>query len=154
MADLYENKNSMFAKINIQPKRNATNFVQARQILGGILNKPLKNKQSGMVATLSRRSLDKMLSGKAVAKSTDSSKHIKAVVNIDGLFENAVLGWVEKDKNNADNVLGVHRLFAPLLIDGKAYLTKLTVKELLGGDGNRIYSVETVDIEKSSVPNW
>ena len=139
----------------IKPRRTATNFIQARQMIADMLGKPLTNQHAGMVATLSRRSLDKILSGKAVAKSVDSKKHIMAAVNIDMLFENAVLGWVEQDKNNAHNVLGVHRLFAPLLIDNKAYLTKLTVKELMGSDGNRIYSVETLDIEheKSSVPN-
>lgn len=139
----------------IKPKRTATNFIQARQMITDMLGKPPTNKHTGMVATLSRRLLDKILSGKAVAKSVDSKKHIMAAVNIDMLFKNAVLGWVEQDKSNAHNVLGVHRLFAPLLIDNKAYLTKLTIKELVGSDGNRIYSVETLDIEheKSSVPN-
>lgn len=145
---LNEDPNSDFA--NAIPKRTATSYDEARSIVSELLGEPLVNKETGMVATISRRSLDKLLSGKAVDKSTNLKDHLTAVANIDQLFENAIQGWVEADKNNDPNIAGVHRLFAPLSIDGQIRLAKLTVKAMSFNQGNRVYSVETIEVENKN----
>ncbi|WP_424408514.1 LPD38 domain-containing protein [Pasteurella sp. PK-2025] len=143
-----ENPTAEFAEA--VPKRQAKSYDEARAIVSDLLGEPLINKETGMVATISRRSLDKLLSGKAVDKSTNLQDHLTAVANIDQLFENAIQGWVEPDKNNDPNIAGVHRLFAPLNIDGQIRLAKLTVKAMSFDQGNRIYSVETIEVENKN----
>ncbi|MBF0785793.1 hypothetical protein E4T80_10005 [Muribacter muris] len=150
---LNENPDSEFA--NAVPKRMASSFDEARAAVTELLGEPLVNKETGMIATISKRSLDKLVSGKASHKSSSTHDHLMAVANIDQLFENAIDGWIEPAKS-VDNtsIAGVHKMFAPLNIDGVIKLAKLTVKEFKDNSGNRIYSVETIEIgdQKSSVP--
>ena len=47
----------------------ANSFMEARQILEGIVDKPLTSK-SGLAATLSKKSIKEILSGEAVGKSS------------------------------------------------------------------------------------
>ncbi len=151
--ELNENDNSEFAKA--VPKRQANSFDQVKTLAKSFLNKPLHNNETGIEAIISRANLDKMLSGKAHAKSTSLHDHLLAVANVDMLFENAIHGWTEPyNKNSSDDVVGVHKMFAPLNIDGNVKLVKLTVKELKPEQGNRVYSVETIEIgnEKAPVP--
>ena len=145
---LNEDPNSSFA--NAIPKRTATSFDEARSIVSELLGEPLVNKETGMVATVSKRSLEKLLSGKAAHKSSNLKDHLTAVANIDQLFENAILGWTEQHKNADPNISGVHKLFAPLNIDGQVKLAKLTVKEMAFNQGNRMYSVETIEVENEN----
>lgn len=150
---LNEDPNSEFAKA--VPKRQANSFDQVKTLAKSFLNKPLHNNETGIEAIISRANLDKMLSGKAHAKSTSLHDHLLAVANVDMLFENAIHGWTEPyNKNSSDDVVGVHKMFAPLNIDGNVKLVKLTVKELKPEQGNRVYSVETIEIgnEKAPVP--
>lgn len=150
---LNEEPSSEFAKA--VPKRQANSFDQVKTLAKSFLNKPLHNNETGIEAIISRANLDKMLSGKAHAKSTSLHDHLLAVANVDMLFENAIHGWTEPyNKNSSDDVVGVHKMFAPLNIDGNVKLVKLTVKELKPEQGNRVYSVETIEIgnEKAPVP--
>ncbi|QLB20058.1 hypothetical protein A6B43_08680 [Vespertiliibacter pulmonis] len=132
------------------PRRTANSFDEVRNIVSELLGEPLVNQKTGMIATLSKRSLDKLLSGKATGKSTNVHDHLMAVANIDQLFENAVQGWVEPHKNNDPNIAGVHRMFAPLNIDGEVKLAKLTIKAMNFDQGNKIYSVETIEVENEN----
>lgn len=142
---LREDPSSEFAKA--VPKRQANSYDEARSIVTELLGEPLTNRETGMIATISKRSMDKLVSGKAVDKSSNLHDHLTAVANIDQLFENATLGWIEDHKNNDPNIVGVHRLFAPLNVDGVMRLVKLTIKEMAFNQGNRIYSVETIEVE-------
>lgn len=66
---LREDPNSEFAK-QAEPKRRASSFDEARAIVSEFLGEPLVNKATGMVATVSKRSLEKMVSGKAAKQSS------------------------------------------------------------------------------------
>ena len=140
---------------NAKPKRMANSFAQVKDLAKSFLNKTLHNDETGIEAVISRANLEKMLSGKAHTKSTNLHDHLLAVVNADSLFKNATYGWTESyNKNDSPDVVGIHKMFAPLNIDGSVKLVKLTVKELKPSQGNRVYSVETIEIgnEKAPVP--
>lgn len=138
---------------NAVPKRTASSYDEARAIVSELLGEPLTNKATGMVATISKRSLEKMVSGKASKQSSSVQDHLTAVANIDQLFENAVLGWTEPHKTDDPNIANVQRLFAPLLIDNEMKLAKVTIKAMNFGQGNRIYTVETIEIENGTLGN-
>ncbi|GER16668.1 PLxRFG domain-containing protein [Variovorax boronicumulans] len=139
-----------------QDLRPASNFLQARVAASQFQGKPLTNAATGMVATMTRNSLDKMLSRKAVDKSSSAADQALAVANIDTLFRDAIVGWSKPDNSGDVNVKAIHRLFAPLQTPDGVRLVKLTVKELARADqGNRIYTVESVDLnEKSPAAQW
>lgn len=139
----------------VQMERTALNFDEVKANAKNFTGKNLTNFHSGITAIISNNSLSKMLSGKAYNKSVDLKTHLIAVSNADKLFENAVFGWQHEHKGadqNAD-IGAVHRAIAPLKVNNEIYLAKLTVKEF-AYDGNRVYSVEAVEInhEKSPIP--
>lgn len=140
---------------NATPKRTANSFEEARAAVTELLGEPLVNRESGMIATISKRSLDKLVSGKAADKSSSREDHLIAVANIDQLFENAIEGWAEPAKSEENTALkSVHKMFAPININGEMKLAKLTVKEFNDNSGNRIYSVETLEVgnKNSTMP--
>jgi hypothetical protein len=128
--------------------RKASNFSEAREAAKSFVGKPLTNGETGMVATVSRNSLDKMLSGSAAEKSESPSVHSLAVANADSLFKNARHGESNKDRNSDTNIVAIHRFYAPLESGSNKYSVKLTVKEL-AQSGNRIYTVEAVDVRNA-----
>lgn len=131
-----------------EPVRFADSFDSVRKQLGEVAGRLLTNRITGMTATISRKTINKMLSGKAHNKSVSLRAHLMAAVNADRLFENAIEGWVEADKGGSADVAGVHKMFAPLKVDNEILLVKLTVKELREAQGNRIYSVEAIDVSE------
>lgn len=130
--------------------RSAHTSEEVRALIKPIIQQPLYNEKIGFNATISNRTLEKMLSGKATAQSADIASHLNAVANIDVLFAKAVLDKSEPEKNGDQQTLGVHKLKVKLADDKGGQLVKITVKELLN-DGNRIYSVEAIE-EDSVVP--
>ena len=131
-----------------EPVRFADSFDSVRKQLGEVAGRLLTNRITGMTATISRKTINKMLSGKAHNKSASLRVHLMAAVNADRLFENAIEGWVEADKGGSADVVGVHKMFAPLKVDNEILLVKLTVKELREAQGNRVYSVEAIDVSE------
>lgn len=131
-----------------EPVRFADSFDSVRKQLGEVAGRLLTNRITGMTATISRKTINKMLSGKAHNKSVSLRAHLMAAVNADRLFENAIEGWVEADKGGSADVAGVYKMFAPLKVDNEILLVKLTVKELREAQGNRIYSVEAIDVSE------
>lgn len=130
--------------------RVATNFMQARQAVKEFQGKPLTNDATGMTAVLARNSLDKMLSGKAVEKSETPATHAMAVANADSLFKQAILGWSKPDRSDDANIKAIHRFFAPMEVNGRTKLVKLTVKEGMRSDrGNPLYTVEAVELNEN-----
>lgn len=143
------NQSRIDAEVLAPPIRKARSFTDARAAAKEFQGKKLENSATGITASVSRNSLDKMLSASAARKSTTPAEHSLAVANLDQLFDRAVLGWTKQDRAGDPNVTAVHRMFAPMRTDDGVRLVKLTVKELgLDADGNRIYSVETLDVEK------
>jgi phage-related protein (TIGR01555 family) len=129
-----------------KPLRKASNFRQAREAASKFVGKPLTNTETGMVATVSRNNLDKMLSESAVKKSVSPAVHSMAVANADTLYQNARHGERQEDRNSDTNIVAIHRFYAPMEYDENKYSVKLTVKEL-AQSGNSIYTVEAVDVE-------
>lgn len=138
---------------NAEPVRQAATFDEARTAAKAFQGQPLTNRLTGIVATVSRNSLDKMLSGKAVSKSETPATHALAVANLDGLFKSAVLGWSKPDSEGDPNIKAIHRFFSPIRVDGRALLAKMTVKETgLVGDPNPLYTVEAINFEEIKNP--
>jgi len=109
----------------------------------------LTNESTGLKAVVSRNSLDKMLSGKAVAKSETPATHAMAVANADSLFEHAILGWSKQDRSDDVNIRAVHRFFAHMQVNGRSKLVKLTVKEMASlGFSNPLYTIEAVELNE------
>lgn len=130
--------------------RRATTFAEARLAAKAFQGKPLTNGQTGLQAVVSRNSIDKMLSGKAVGKSESASIHSMAVANADRLFAGATYGWSKPDRSDDPNIRGVHRFFAPMEVDGRSKLVKLTVKESAREDRNSpLYTVEAVELNEN-----
>jgi len=131
---------------NLPSLRPARTFKEARQAAKAFQGKPLTNQQTGMVAVVSRTNLDKMLSGKAVSKSESPALQSTAVANIDSLFKQAVWGWSKPDRAIDSNIKAIHRFFAPMDVDGRIKMVKLTIKEIAPTQQtNTVYTVEAVD---------
>lgn len=139
-----------------QPMRIASTFAEARAAASEFQGKDLVNQQTGMTSRVSRNTLDKMLSTKAVSKSVSPAAQSMAVANVDHLFESAILGWSKRDDHGDKNIGQIHRFFAPMERDGKVLLVKMTVKETtISSDPNPLYTVEAVEFnEESPAAQW
>lgn len=138
-------------------RRPANTFREARAAVKEFQGQTLINRDSGIEAVLSRTTLDKMLSFKAVDKSETPSTHSLAVANADSLFENAVYGWNKLDDRDDTGTTTIHRLFARMSHGkGQERMVKLTVKETARvHDTNPIYTIEAVAFnEKSPADTW
>jgi hypothetical protein len=131
--------------------RQARTFEEARKEALKFRGTPLENNDTGMVATLSGNNLDKMLSDSAASKSTSPEEHALAVANIDTLYQNAIEGWAKRRESDPADLKAAHRLFAPMQTDKGMRLVKLTMKESARKEpGNRVYTVETIEVNESS----
>ncbi|MDR1191285.1 MAG: hypothetical protein LBK60_06435 [Verrucomicrobiales bacterium] len=129
--------------------RTVTTVTEAKQQARTLLNQPLTNAATGMIATISNATIGKMVSGSAAKKSTTTAAHVMAVGNLDVLFQNAELGETHPDRDRNSNIRAIHRFYAPMIIGKEVYGVKLTVKEYAQSDqGNRIYTVEAIDVAK------
>jgi len=133
------------------PRRTVRTLEDARTAaLKEIVDQPLTNEATKFPATVSRNSVGKMTSESPVRKSVSPEVHALAVANVDQLYRAAELLGVETDRAGDINIRGIHRFGAALIADGEVYGVKLTVKELATGNrGNRLYSVEALDVEKA-----
>ena len=130
--------------------RMAKTFTEAKNAVSKIIGKEIINKLDGFIATVSNKSIGKMLSKSAVKKSISPEAQALAVANIDRLFENAELLESKLDRNGLPDIKAIHRYYAPMFLNGEIYAVKITVKELSNPDQkNRIYSVESIDIKKA-----
>lgn len=137
-------------EIAAQPLRPARSFSQAREAAQAFISTPLRS-SDGVVATVSRNNLDKMLSASAAHKSESSIEHALAVANLDVLFRSAVTGWTKTDREGDPNIKAIRRMFALMRVDGQARLVKLTVKEFRQeSQGNKVYSVESLEVGSAS----
>lgn len=107
--------------------------------------------KEGINATLSINSIGKMISDKAIQKSLDNGfsreEHLKAVLDIRPLFENAIRRESTQDKKG--NGLIIHRLESN--IDEKS-LALITLKESQQ-HGRKIYTIELQLSPKSTSPS-
>jgi hypothetical protein len=139
---------------NAQMPRKASTFTQALAKTREFLRRPLENRHTHIRAVISGNNVAKMLSRSAAEKSTRAEDHALAVANLDHLFENALEGWSKRRDNDPSDLKATRRLFAPMETENGTRLVKLTVKESERKEpGNRVYSVETIEVgEESPVP--
>jgi len=134
----------VMAHMDRQPKT----YDQAREILFSLAGHPMVSR-SGLHATLSKNSIEEILSGTSKDASYDLKAHLLAAGNIDKLYINAIEPWdfeMNPNKNN-NNLVSVHRLFAPMEYEKQIVIVKITVKEMKNpNDGNRIYTIKTLDV--------
>jgi hypothetical protein len=106
--------------------------------------------KSGLVVSLSRNSIDKILSDLAIKKSFDLLSHWQAAANIVKLFSNAIEPWkfeLNPQKNN-EHLKNRRYLFAPMEFNGRILPVKFTVKEYKqDGVKKRLYSIEAIDVD-------
>ncbi|MBQ7652685.1 MAG: hypothetical protein IJS15_17135, partial [Victivallales bacterium] len=131
--------------------RKANSVSQAVEVVksAGILNRDLENIRLRMTAQVSGGGLSKMESEKATKQSVSPRLHALAIANVDKLFESASMIYSHPDTHGRKEVTQTHRL-GSLLFDAETdsfvpvMLTVLEYKK----DGNKIYSIEAVDIQK------
>lgn len=109
-----------------------------------------------MTATYGVKGINKMTSGVAIKKSVENGfspkEHMTAAANVIKLFEDGKLVDEHKDNKVAEgehtNVKSIKIIISPFKVNEKEYNAKITVKENIQA-GNKIYSVELLEIEKS-----
>jgi hypothetical protein len=134
-----------------KPIRAAKNRKEATAILREIRKKGILENRADhtLKATISKDSINKLVSDKALYDSLDKEAHWMAVANIDKLYSNGIEPWnfeLNPNKNNQD--LKARRiLYAPLEYKNEIIPIKLTIKEFQDEQrGTRLYSVEAIDI--------
>lgn len=101
----------------------------------------------GAEVEVSGRSINKMLSNKAVAKSSSKEVHYLVVGNLPQVLERSVFGWSKADSKGSKDIAGVKRLFSALEFEGKTYGVKVTVKSHTDPRlKDKAYSVEAVEV--------
>lgn len=101
--------------------------------------------KDGYTASLGRSGIDKMNSGLARGKTANNRLHALAFANVGKLFENSELLEAEAPRDGDPNIKQYLKFYTPLFMDGEFHLIKITAKELVD-DGNRLYSLEGLDI--------
>ena len=126
-------------------------FEKLKPVLG-----KLCNIQTGIEANLSKHSIDKMTSSKALEKSKNNGfsvqEHFELASKIKPLYESAILVTSHANLKNPNdpNVVSIKRFVsAAILQSGKKADVLITVKESIA-NGHRIYSIELEQINKAS----
>lgn len=116
----------------------------------------ITNISTGIEANLSKKSLDKMTSAKALEKSKANgftlNEHFELAAKIKPLYESAILVTSHGNlKNPKDpNVISIKRFVAAAILkSGKKADVLITVKESIA-NGHKIYSIELDEINKAS----
>lgn len=138
-------------KIGYANKKREALFEKLKTSLGKIVNK-----STGIEANLSKKSLDKMTSAKALEKSKNNGftldEHFEFAEQIKSLYENAILIASHGNLKNPNdpNVISIKRFLSQSkLKSGKEADILITVKESIA-NGHKIYSIELDEINKAS----
>ncbi|TLD91015.1 hypothetical protein LS74_010740, partial [Helicobacter magdeburgensis] len=123
-----------------------------------ILNKDITNISSGITAQVSKTSIKKMGSDKAINKSIENGfslqEHFKASADIENLYKKATNIATTKDLKNGDPAIQMHTFISQVNDNANA---KILVKESLDKDLRRIYTLELESLESTKplaqVPN-
>ena len=144
-------------EFNEPKKRGYANYKRQELLnkLKSVFGK-LVNISTGIEANLSKKSLDKMTSAKALEKSKTNGftldEHFELAAKIKPLYESAILVTAHGNLKNPDdqNVVSIKRFVsAAILKSGKKADVLITVKESIA-NGHRIYSIELDEINNAS----
>ncbi|MBS9767056.1 MAG: hypothetical protein KGV44_05905 [Flavobacteriaceae bacterium] len=129
-------------------KRIAKSVSQAQQMILDLVGKPLTNKNLGITATISKKAVKKFGSDTATKQSVSNRLHAMAVANIDHLFENATIDVTHPDNKGRKEVAQTHRLGSVMFdAETKTHIPVMITVFEYHKDGNKIYSVEAVDVD-------
>lgn len=121
------------------------------EVLKTLINKVSKN-IDGREVKFTKRSLEKMTSGKAINKSLDNGftreEHYEAAQNILEIFKTAKFVETQPPKNGSPDILGVHKYMGKY----KNANIKITIKEIKD-NGNRFYSIELLELLSRKIPD-
>ena len=132
------------------PVRKYGSVDDAFDFVTTLFNIPLTNNRFNFSATITKNKSLKLKSGKAITKSINERLHALALANIDYLFENAEIDVTHPDTKGTKEIEKIHRM-GTLLWDEETrdfVPVKITAFEYKTSDGNKIYTIEAVDIEK------
>ncbi|MDR0766440.1 MAG: hypothetical protein LBF09_05865, partial [Odoribacteraceae bacterium] len=134
--------------------RDAKSVSEAQELIRPLIGKPITNGKLGITATISGNSLGKLGSQSATEKSVSPALHAKAVANIDVLFERAEFDVTHPDTKSRPEIEKTHRLGSLMLDDetGRYVPVMITMLEYNDGNGNKVYTVEAIDIEAKEKP--
>lgn len=128
------------------------------EVLKKLQGKELKNDETGITAQISGVQRRKLVSRKAVDKSIANgftvSQHNHTVANIETIYRHASLYEVQRDRLNDPNIASIKRFTSGITLADKDSTTPgtkatayITLKESIR-DGNRIYSLELMELKK------
>lgn len=126
---------------------------KVKSVLSTLKGKVVTNLQNGMEASISSDGISKMISVKAVDKSLKNGytkeEHFASVKNVLKLYEISELIQSETPLNKSADVVAYHKFIAKFKINQKDSRAKITLRETYQA-GNRIYSLELLELEKAS----
>lgn len=165
------NKNSFGERSNLRElpdipvvkiKTKQLGFKDTKKLADEILRQIQKtdglyNKDTGWVLQVGKKDRKKMGNNKELSHTTSQS-----VQGIEELVTNAIVAETHEDvKHNNPDVIAVHRMYVPALIDGQLHRIKLTVKDYVFTTNQTskksLHAIEAVEIENSllgTVPSY
>jgi hypothetical protein len=133
-----------------KPIRTANDRDEVTKILKEIALRGMFTSKSFVTASLSGKSVGKIISSQACHQSFNQKAHWQAAANIDKLFQNAIEPWefeLDPRKNN-ENLKDRKYLYASMYYEGAILPVKFTVKEYKQQNVNkRIYSLEVIAVK-------
>lgn len=131
---------------------------EAKAILDAQRGKVFVNQDDGREAKLGGTQVRKLLSNAATKKSVANgftiTQHNQAAAHIGDLYENATLVEERPDRGGDPNIVAIRRYASPITVLRNGQTTPatawLTIKES-EQNGNRIYSLELLELESASV---
>lgn len=130
------------------PEHEIFDIDEAYKFARGNLQGGKFTSKDGHTATLGRSGIDKMNSGLARGKTDNNRLHALAFANVGKLFENSELLEAEPPRDGDSNIKQYLKFYAPLYMDGRFYVVKITAREFYSG--NKLYSLEGLDIIEES----
>ena len=123
---------------------------KAFKIMIKLRKESFKNESNGVVASISRDGIDKILSPKAVNKTLKNGHkkelHFAIAEKVGDLFKKAEFSHSEAPRNQSQDIVAYHKYNAHFKINGKDAKAKITLKESFEA-GHKIYLLELLEIE-------
>ena len=103
------------------------------------------NKETGLKASITQRSINKIASDEAINKSEmngfSQEEHFEVAKDIGNLFENATLKETHADYKKNPNISNIHRFHIDGIVNEKDTTARITILERIDGV-DRIYTIE------------
>ena len=123
---------------------------KAFKIMTNLRKESFKNENNGVIASISRDGIDKILSPKAVNKTLKNGykkeHHFAIAEKVGDLFKKAEFSHSETPNNQSPDIVAYHKYNTHFKINDKNAKAKITLKESFEA-GHKIYSVELLEIE-------